>query len=298
MKRISLIFIAIASFAFDAAAQTPQQKLTSLFDKNSREILVAAHRGDWRNEPENSLKGLQNCIQKGIDIVELDLKMTKDSVLVVMHDNTIDRTTNAKGKVSDYTFEQIKTFRLKNGLGRVTNNPIPTFVEMMEAAKDKVIINVDKGNPYLPQVFKVLSQTNTTNQAIVNVYDNMPYDQLVVKNNLPKDAYLMVVVGMKNDDALAIISSYKANKRAIIQPIFDQDTYPAIGEIYKISQSQVIWLNSLWPSLNGGHDDDTAVEDNKKEESWGWLIKHNPKILQTDRPTELMEYLKAQKRHK
>ncbi|PWS30558.1 glycerophosphodiester phosphodiesterase family protein [Pedobacter paludis] len=297
MKSITL-FIALISFVFVSKAQTPQQKLASLFDQNNKEILVAAHRGDWRNEPENSLRGLLNCIQKGIDIVELDLKLTKDSVLVVMHDNTIDRTTNAKGKVSDYTFEQIKTFRLKNGLGRVTTNPIPTFLEMMEAAKGKILINVDKGNTYLPQVFKVLKQTGTMDQAIVNVNDNMPYDQLKAENNIPENAYLMVVVGMKNDNALAVISSYKANKKVIIQPIFDQDNYPAIRELPKISKDQVIWLNSLWPSLNGGHDDDTAIEENKKDESWGWLIDQKARVLQTDRPVDLIFYLKARKLHK
>lgn len=297
MKRITL-FIALIGFGFVATAQTPQQKLASLFEKNNNEILVAAHRGDWRNEPENSLRGLLNCIQKGIDIVELDLKLTKDSVLVVMHDNTIDRTTNAKGKVSDYTFEQIKTFRLKNGLGRVTTNPIPTFVEMMEAAKGKILINVDKGNTYLPQVFKVLKETGTMDQAIVNVNDNMPYDQLKVENNIPENAYLMVVVGMKNDNALAVISSYKANKKVIIQPIFDQDHYPAISEMPRISKDQVIWLNSLWPSLNGGHDDDTAIEENKKDESWGWLIDQKARILQSDRPVDLIFYLKGRKLHK
>ncbi|MBC6109696.1 glycerophosphodiester phosphodiesterase family protein [Pedobacter fastidiosus] len=298
MKKITLLFVAFVVFGFTGNAQTPQQKLVSLFDKNNKEILVAAHRGDWRNEPENSLRGLQNCIQKGIDLVELDLKMTKDSVLVVMHDNTLDRTTNAKGKISDYTFDQIKVFRLKNGLGRVTTNAIPTFLEMMEAAKGKILINVDKGNTYLPQVFEVLKQTNTMDQAIVNVTDNTQYDKLKAENNIPEGAYLMVVVGMKNDDALSVIASYKANKRAIIQPIFDQDNYPAISELPKISKDQVIWLNSLWPSLNGGHDDDTAVEENKKDESWGWLIDKKATILQSDRPIDLILYLRGKKLHK
>jgi glycerophosphoryl diester phosphodiesterase len=56
----------------------------------------------------------------GVDIVELDLKKTKDGVVVIMHDGTIDRTTNGKGKPADCTFEKIRKFGLKNGIGRVT----------------------------------------------------------------------------------------------------------------------------------------------------------------------------------
>ncbi|RZK35961.1 MAG: glycerophosphodiester phosphodiesterase family protein, partial [Pedobacter sp.] len=154
-----VVFFAIAIDFTAAFAQSPAAKLSATFNRTNKQILVAAHRGDWRNAPENSLNALLNCIDKGFDMMELDVKMTKDSQLVVMHDNTIDRTTNGKGKVSDFTFEEISKFKLKNGLGRVTANPIPTFKELMMVAKDKILINVDKGNDHLQEVFKVLQET-------------------------------------------------------------------------------------------------------------------------------------------
>ncbi|MFC3559198.1 glycerophosphodiester phosphodiesterase family protein [Pedobacter jamesrossensis] len=279
------------------SAQNPAKKLAAIFNKGNKEILVAAHRGDWRNAPENSLKALLNCIEKGFDIMELDVKMTKDSQMVVMHDNTIDRTTNAKGKVSDYTLEEIRKFRLKNGLGRVTPHPIPTMNEMMLAAKGKIIINVDKGNDHLPEVFKVLKETETVDQAIVNVGDNIDYVALSSKEKIPAEAYLMVVVNAKRNDFAEIIKSYKANNKSIIQPIFDTDTLENLKRIPEIANNQIIWLNSLWPSLNGGHDDDRAVEQGETDESWGWLINKKPGILQTDRPTDLLNYLKKRNLH-
>ncbi|WP_443939873.1 glycerophosphodiester phosphodiesterase family protein [Pedobacter sp. MW01-1-1] len=273
-------------------AQNPSEKLASIFSKKNTHTLVAAHRGDWRNAPENSLNALFNSIEKGFDIMELDVKMTKDSQMVVMHDNTIDRTTNGKGKVSDYTLAEIRKFKLKNGLGRVTSHGIPTMKEMMLAAKNKIIINVDKGNDHLPQVFNVLEATGTLNQAIVNVGDNIEYEKLKATENIPDGAFLMVVVNMKRPDALSIISSYKTYKGAVIQPIFDTDTLSNLKMIPELAKNQVIWLNSLWPSLNGGHDDDRAVEQNQKKESWGWLIAKKPSIIQSDRPTDLKLYLK------
>jgi len=292
-----LVLLGLVFFNLVVQAQQPDQKLASLFKGNQKEVLVAAHRGDWRNTPENSIKSLLNSIENGFDIMELDVKMSKDSQLVVMHDNTIDRSTNGKGKPEDYTLAELKAFRLRNGLGRVTNHTIPTLTEMMEAAKGKIIINVDKGNKWLPQVFEVLKNTGTLTQTIVNVDGNISLQKLQQGTAIPENAYIMVVVAMKRPDALSLIESYKGHQRSVIQPIFDTDTLASIRQLPHIAKKQVLWLKSLWPSLNGGHDDDRAVEENQPEESWGWLLKHQPAIIQTDRPAELLQYLQVKGRH-
>lgn len=299
MKKTSYLFLILGLLtSFNALyAQSPDKKLAAVFNRTHPGIIVAAHRGDWRNAPENSLNALLNCIDKGFDMMELDVKMTRDSQLVVMHDETIDRTTNGKGKVSDYTFEEISKFKLKNGLGRTTANNIPTFKNMMLVAKGKILINVDKGNDHLPEVFKVLRETGTLQQAIVNIGDNVAYESLIKSEKIPADAYIMVVVNMAKPNALDIIKSYKSYSRSVVQPIFNTDTLQNIQEISKIASGQMVWLNSLWPSLNGGHDDDRAVELNQKTESWGWLLQHKPAFLQSDRPADLIRYLKSRKLH-
>ena len=292
-----LVFFAGAINLTSALAQNPAQKLEQVFNRAHNEILVVAHRGDWRNAPENSLHALLNSIDKGFDMMELDVKMTKDSQMVVMHDNTIDRTTNGKGKVSDFTLQEIRKFKLRNGLGRVTANPIPTFKELMMVAKDKILINVDKGNDHLPEVFKVLQETGTLKQAVVNVGDNIPYEKLISTEKIPAEAYIMVVVNMTNPDALKIIEGYAGSRKSVIQPIFNTDTLTNLKQLPQIAKNQIVWLNSLWPSLNGGHDDDRAVEQNQKPESWGWLLDFNPVFIQSDRPADLIKYLKERKLH-
>jgi glycerophosphoryl diester phosphodiesterase len=297
MTKKHIIAVSMVFLVFTGKAQQhPDQKLAAIFNPANKKVLVAAHRGDWRHTPENSMMSLTNSIEKGFDIMELDVKMSKDSVLVIMHDNTIDRSTNAKGKPGDYTLAELKNLRLRNGLGRVTTHQIPTLEEMLLVARGKVIINVDKGNNYLPQVIKLLKKTGTTGQTIVNVNENMSYPELQKSLHLPDDVYVMVVVAMKRPDALSIIESYKIRKRSIIQPIFDTDTLSSIKALPKLSEKQVLWINSLWPSLNGGHDDDRAVEQGEEEQSWGWLLKLHPAILQTDRPAELQTYLKKHKK--
>jgi len=67
---------------------------------------VAAHRGDWRNAPENSLQVYKLAMSAGVDTIEVDLKVSKDSVLVILHDQTLNRSTTGKGKLSDYTLAE------------------------------------------------------------------------------------------------------------------------------------------------------------------------------------------------
>lgn len=76
----------------------------------SNSVLVVSHRADWRNAPENSLQAIQNCIDMGVDIIEIDLKKTKDGHLILMHDKKIDRTTTGKGYPADYTLEELRQF--------------------------------------------------------------------------------------------------------------------------------------------------------------------------------------------
>lgn len=76
--------------------------------------MVVSHRGDWRNWPENSIPAIESVIGMGVDIMELDLKLTKDSVLVLCHDKTIDRTTNGRGRVCDITYDSIRALRAEN----------------------------------------------------------------------------------------------------------------------------------------------------------------------------------------
>ncbi|MBD1391605.1 glycerophosphodiester phosphodiesterase family protein [Mucilaginibacter glaciei] len=257
-------------------------------------VMVAAHRGDWRNAPENSLRAFEYAAAMGVDIVELDLNKTKDGEIVIMHDQTIDRTTNGKGKPADFTLEEIKKFGLKNGLGRVTRNPIPTLKEVMLALKGKpVMVNLDKSYPYYEEAFAILKQTGTLKQAIFKA--EVTYTQL--KDKYPRliDSIIyMPIINLDKPEARQIIGEYQQHMQPFaFEMNFKSDTSFLFKDPKLItSKGSKIWLNSLWASLNNGHDDDLAVEENNTKDSWEWLINHGAGVLQTDRPKELLLYLK------
>jgi glycerophosphoryl diester phosphodiesterase len=86
------------------------EKIADLTEDN---ILVCAHRSFHTNAPENSLQSIKNAIQAKIDIIEIDVRTTKDSILVLMHDKDIDRITTGKGLIKNYTFSELQKFKLK-----------------------------------------------------------------------------------------------------------------------------------------------------------------------------------------
>ena len=94
-------------------------------------VMVIAHRGDWRNFPENSIEAIRSAIKLGVDMVEIDIRKTKDGNLILMHDETVDRTTNGIGKVSEMTFSEIEELRLMSGVGVPTDFKIPTLNEAL-----------------------------------------------------------------------------------------------------------------------------------------------------------------------
>ncbi|MCH7413749.1 glycerophosphodiester phosphodiesterase family protein [Belliella sp. R4-6] len=106
--------------------------------------MVSAHRGGpYSGFPENSLEAFQNVINHTPSIIELDVAITKDSILVLMHDNTLDRTTTGKGKVSDFTYEEIKSLNLVDLDGEETGFLVPTFAEALEWSKGRALLTVD-----------------------------------------------------------------------------------------------------------------------------------------------------------
>ena len=115
MKKIYLLLFAVLAVLQLSAQDRVTQIREKLMNRDQSSVIVVAHRGDWRNFPENSLEAIDNAVRMGVDIVELDVKKTKDGELILMHDRALDRTTTGKGLVSEATLDYIRGLKLKNG---------------------------------------------------------------------------------------------------------------------------------------------------------------------------------------
>lgn len=100
-------------------------------------IRVIGHRGAAALEPENTLRSIRKAIELGVDQVEIDVRVTKDGHLALMHDERVDRTTNGHGYVRDLTLEELR--KLDAGRGE----RIPTLEEVLKLTLGKVILQIE-----------------------------------------------------------------------------------------------------------------------------------------------------------
>ncbi len=276
--------------------QTIDALIQNLEDSENNEIIVVAHRGDWRNAPQNSLQAIQNCIDMGVDMVEIDIQQTKDGHLVLMHDETINRTTNAKGSVKDFTLDSLRTFQLIDGLGALTSHKIPTLEEALLLAKDKILINLDKSYPIFDECYKIIKRTNTLNQVVIKGVKTRTEVEKEFGNYL-EDVYFMPIVRLTKPEAKNIIDDYLDNRISIaFEFIIPQDTFKKIDSFDNIRlKGASVWVNALWKDQNAGHNDEKAALD---PSVYDWFIENNIDIIQTDRPQLLIEYLRKKGLHK
>lgn len=112
---------------------------------NDRIPFISSHRGGPKKGlPENCIATFENTLKHTWSLIEMDPHYTKDSAIVLMHDATLDRTSNGHGKVSDYTLAEIRKLKLKDTEGNLTSESIPTLDEVLEWAKGKTILMVDQ----------------------------------------------------------------------------------------------------------------------------------------------------------
>jgi glycerophosphoryl diester phosphodiesterase len=165
-------FFALVCFLFIAVQCRSQitraDSLADIFVNHPEQVMVTAHRAAHLHYPENSLAALNEAIRLGVDIVETDVRETKDHVLVIMHNNKVDHPTNGKGELAGYTYKQLCKLRLLQD-GKPTNEIIPTLEQYLIAAKGKVLVDLDfklDDDDALRRTFEVVEKTNTINQVL------------------------------------------------------------------------------------------------------------------------------------
>ena len=299
---VSMIFV--THFVF---AQTRAQKILSeLNNPKSNYVFVAAHRGDWRNFPENSLEGYASAIKMGVDIVEIDLRRTLDGELIICHDQTVNRTTSGKGKVSELTLSQIRELCLRTGHGiKMKKYKVPTLDEVLDLCKDRILINIDKGYDYYDEIMPKLKKRNMVNQVIIKA--KVQPEDVIQKFSAYKEnmLYMPIIDYVKSKWQVSgpLFESYLNGKCPLIAyEICWNSTLADEGKIFKkvLRSGARLWVNTLWNSLCGGEEngfeDDRALYGNE-DSVYGHLLQMGASMIQTDRPEMLIKYLESKGRH-
>lgn len=253
-------------------------------------IMVMAHRGGFVNTPENSMSAIENSTNLGVDIVEMDVRLSKDGHLVIMHDNTIDRTTNGSGLVSDYTLAELKQFKLLMPNGAVSDEFIPSLREVLAYSKGKMHLFIDKGHDYLDFIYEDMAATNTVEQTIMGGTWNISQ----LKFKFPDVWYkINYIPRVGTGQSLTYITDLDNE----VKPL---GYFPSCGlissnnDVYQKIKEYNKWMFS--ETLHGGSSDNCS-EIVLGNSIWDWELQNGIDGIFTDKSKELIEYLKARGLH-
>ena len=289
----------------EEAPSRVQRIMKELSDPSSDYIAVIAHRGDWRNWPENSIPAIEAAIAMGADAVEVDAVMTKDGVLIICHDSSIDRTTTGKGKIRELTYDQICSYSMRAGNNiKKPGIVIPTLSDVMDVCKDRCLINIDRGFEYYPEILALAEVKGMTEQIIVNSKATPSEYSAEYSNHTMNLLYAPIVKytdevwpskGKDFDQFIAMDEQFFAYEIVWDGTLDDVETI--IEKVH--SKGSLVWLNTLWPSMCGGEtkhiDDDTAFYD--PADVYSRFISLSPRIILSDRPALLLDYLRSSGHH-
>ncbi|MBQ8496511.1 MAG: glycerophosphodiester phosphodiesterase [Clostridia bacterium] len=153
------------------------------WQQSEKNIYVAAHRGFSEKYPENTMEAFRAAIELGVDQIETDVRITKDGELVLIHDATVDRTTNGTGKVSEMTFPELRALDAGSKKDvRFAGAKIPTFIELMELVKDHPTMTLDIELKEYPTDGREELAYEVCNR-VLNIVDAYGYTDRIVINS-------------------------------------------------------------------------------------------------------------------
>jgi glycerophosphoryl diester phosphodiesterase len=168
----TLLFLAVWS-CLCAVGQSAENVSADIRKAASRVRQIVAHRGASKERPECTLASLRRAIEVGATAVEVDVRTSKDGHLMILHDNTLDRTTNGTGPIGQKTLAELKQLDAGTWFAKkYRNERIPTLIEVLKVAKGKIDVLLDlkeQGDEYDRKVIALVQKYGEPKRIIVGV---------------------------------------------------------------------------------------------------------------------------------
>lgn len=269
LARFILLIVSLFTIN-ESNAQTTKLPLV----RHHHKFIVIAHRGDHTNAPENTIAAYKNAIKIGADFIEVDLRTTKDSQLVVMHDATINRMTGINGSIHNITFDSLRKLEVRESKHpEWGNHVIPTFQEVLKLSKRRINIYLDFKNASAKSAYNEIVAAGMENNVVVYINNpNQFTDWRNVAPNIPlmislpgkvktKEALFQVLEKYQTDLLDGNYNEYNVETVAAAK----EKNIPIWADIQSVDENPILWDKALNLSLQG---------------------------LQTDHPKALIDYLK------
>jgi len=244
--------------------------------RSKNAFVVIAHRGDHTAAPENTIKAFRNAIKNHADYIEIDLRTTKDSQLVIMHDENLFRMTGINESISNLTLDSLKKIYIFD-----KNHPeygrhhIPTLAEILKLCKGRANIYLDFKNASVQKTYETIYSLKMDHSVIV--YINSP-SQFKLWRIIAPSMPLMISLPSHIKDKEALKLFIETHHPDLLDGNYE--SYSA-SMVEAAAESNI----KIWPD----------IQSTQEEKNWGKAIRMNFSGLQTDHPLALIRFLKRNK---
>jgi glycerophosphoryl diester phosphodiesterase len=218
---------------------------------------VYAHRGASAEFPENTLAAFRRALELGADGIELDVHLSKDGYPVVIHDETVDRTTNGTGAVAEMTLEELQALDAGSG------QKIPTLSEVLDLVGEDLHVDIEvKANAAGEAVLKELE--GRTNRWLISSFD---WDVLRYVRTKSADAELWVLTIGATEEAIAVAREIGSPALAILHRALDQDIVAYLKEQgldfwpWTVNDPEQAKLYADWGAIGICTDDPATIQN-------------------------------------
>lgn len=253
--------------------------------KPNRAPLISVHRGggDLKGYPENCIESFAYVAQQigspsHPAIIECDIDLTKDSVMVMMHDATLDRTTNGTGKLIDKTYAELGQYRLEDNMGNLTPYKIPTLEQVLRWGKNKVRFTLDvKRNVSFASVVDMIHRTGASDDACVITYNAQDAGKI---HQLDPNLMLSVTIRNRTEYDRLREAGVPDNRMVAFVGVKEPD-----AELFSFLHQKGI--ATILGTL-GNLDKQAAA---RGDQVYNTFVQHGADIMSTDRPLEMARVL-------
>ncbi|MDJ0278043.1 glycerophosphodiester phosphodiesterase family protein [Sphingomonas sp. 2R-10] len=296
--------LGLAAVTAPAHATDPVDTMRRIRDPQAG-LIVIAHRGCHQpaphhglpSAPENSARALDHCATLGVDVMETDVRKTRDGHLVIMHDATVDRTTDGKGAVAQLTLAQLKALHLRANEGGAeaapTDQSVLTLAEMLALAKGRIVLNLDVKDAIYAEVIDMAVRLGAADRVIVKVSAGTGSAPLAAMAPFDRVPFMPMIASGDGTgtDLPAVVDRQASGARRPIGyelPRTPAAAVPAIVARVRATGGR-LWVNSLWDGFIAGVGGDVdALRD--PDAVWGRLYRSGITMIQTDEPEALLRY--------
>ncbi len=166
-----------------------------------KNTILIAHRGFRAKYPENTMASFEGALDIGAEMIELDVALSKDRALVIIHDDTLERTTNGNGKVSDYTLKELQELDAGNWFNsQFAGEKIPPLEEVLNLVKNRALLNIEIKESFFEdhnpvdaiekQVVECVKKMNMIDSVLISSFEIRYFERLSKMDDIPATAFI------------------------------------------------------------------------------------------------------------